>query len=230
MNSFEKVMNVRQNLKRTLNFSKKNQIFIPAPHLKLKFSRNKQKQILTQQLKIKKINNAFFAKIFALSQQKESQLLKTIILNLKEKISQNQLAIQKMSKIYTFLLHINKNVRKKKAKPVFSSNPTFHQIQQQKGIALRKTLRRELLSLNRVRLLKTERPTVLLKMKKNVFPKVSKKKTKFIKKDVFLKKILALNFLIAQLQNKSFSKQTYFLISKNAFQLEKKNGMLTESY
>ena len=81
MNSFEKVMNVRQNLKRTLNFSKKNQIFIPAPHLKLKFSRNKQKQILTQQLKIKKINNAFFAKIFALSQQKESQLLKTIILN-----------------------------------------------------------------------------------------------------------------------------------------------------
>ena len=229
INSFEKVMNVRQNFKKTLSFSKKNQRFIPAQHLKLKFSRNKQKQILTQQLKIKKINNIFLAKIFALSQQKKSQLLKKTILNLKAKIAKNQLAIQKMNKIYTFLFHVNKNVQAKKATTVFSKNTTFSKIQQQKGITLRKTLRSEFLSLNRVRFLKKERPTVLIKLKKNVFQKISTKKIKFIKKNVFIKEIIALNFLIAQLQNKSFSKKNYSLISNNAFTLEKKNGLLTEN-
>ena len=230
MNSFEKVMHVRQNFKKTLRFSKKNQRFIPAQHLKLKFSRNKQKQILTQQLKIKKINNIFLAQIFALSQQKKSQLLKKTILNLKEKVAQNQLAIQKMKKIYTFLFHVNKNVQKKKIKRVFYKKTTFHKIQQQKGILLRKTLRSKFLSLNRFRFLKTERPTVLFKLKKNVFQKVSSKKIQFIKKDVFFKELIALNFLIAQLQNKSFSKKNYSLISNKTFQFEKKNGLITENY
>ena len=165
-----------------------------------------------------------FAKLFFLSQQKNSQILEKIILNLQNKIHQNQLEIQKINKLYSFFLRLNWLPRKKiLLKKKQTNNWVFNQIQRSKEIFLRKTLKKEFLSFNRTRFFKQKRPTFLLEINKDIFPKVSKKIRKYRNQQISLKKIFHLNFLIAQLQKRNFSKQNYSLFIKFFFQLENKN-------
>ena len=114
---------MRQNSKKNFKYSQKNQSFFylktSAQHLKSKFYTNKQKQILTQKLRIKKITNTFLVKLFELSQQKKSHILQKVINNLKKKIYKNQLEMKKIDKIYAFLLRVNKSSYKKKKKHIF---------------------------------------------------------------------------------------------------------------
>ena len=201
LNTLEQIQNLRQTSSKNLKFSQKNKRFTPIQHIKVKFYTTKQKQILAQKLRIKKINTVFYAKLFELSQQKKSQLLKKLITNLQNKINKNKIEIEKINKIYAFLLLLNKKASVKKKDPKLILN----RFQQKRFSILLKQIKTQFYSLNRIRFLKNKLPIDLLKINHELFPHRSNGNERFLKKELLLTKLFQLNFLIAQLQNQSFA-------------------------
>jgi hypothetical protein len=217
INTYEKIINLRQTSESKFKFLQKNKNLTPKQYLKLKFYTKKQKQILTQKLRIKKFNLILYAKLFSLLQQKKSQFLQQLIINLEKKIEENHQKIKKINQIYKFLLSLNKSIYKKKKKTTQKSlkNNVFPRVQWKKLIILQKLLRAEFKSWNRTRFSKQKLPKFLFQINKNI-------RGSFLKKDLLLKKIFVINFLLSQTYNKSFLSKNYFLFLKLEFKLNKK--------
>ena len=217
INTYEKIINLRETSEKKFKFLQKNQNLTPKQYLKLKFYTKKQKQILTQKLRIKKFNFILYAKLFSLLQQKKSQFLQQLIINLEKKIKENRKKIKKINQIYKFLLSLNKNIYKKKTTTTQKSlkNHVFPRVQWQKLILLQKLLHAEFKSWNRTRFSKQKLPKFLFKINKNI-------RGRFLKKDLLLKKIFVINLLLAQIYKKSFLAKNYFLFSTSTSKLNKK--------
>src|SRR5690242_15225284 len=93
---------------------KAKQKFHSLKHAEIKFYTSKQKQVLASLGRAKKINSFLYIKLFQLTQQKKSQVLRKLIENLQKKIKTNKIYTQKINKIYNFLLLANQNFDRKK--------------------------------------------------------------------------------------------------------------------
>jgi hypothetical protein len=147
------------------------------------------------------MNIILYAKLFELLQQENSQLLQKFIKNIKKKIDQNQVKIQKINQLYTFLLHLNKNSYKKETKRLFLKNSIVNGLHRRKTAILQKLITKEISSFSRTKFLKQKLPMFLLKINSQLFSHQTL--GKFLKNEFLFKKILKLNFLIAKIQNKS---------------------------
>lgn len=206
INHFEKITKLRQNLKKKTKFLKKNKTFIPAPQLKFKFYTIKQKQLLSKKLRIQKINIILFAKLFELSQQKESQILKNLIQELKKKIVMNQAETKKINTMYEFLFHSNKKSFKKEKKQIFLKKLMFDRLKKQRLTLLQKVFKEEFTSLNQALVFKQKLPKFSFKNKS------------------LSKKFLYLNFLSSNFQSKNFLAKNYFLIYNFESAFDKKKN------
>ena len=221
INHFEKIIKIRQISKNKISYLKKNKIFIPAEHLKIQFYTKKQKQLLAQKLKIHKKNSIFFTKLLELSQQKESQFLKKLIQNLKTRIIKNQEEIKKINTLYEILFRLNKtNLIKKKN--IFFKKLMRNRLQKNKLNILQKYWKKEFTSLNRTKFLKQRLPIFLLKIHQSLFSSGLNAKTIFFNKSFLSKKMLHLNFLSSQIQNKNYLKKNSFLIHNLRAKSERK--------
>ena len=125
-------MILRQNTRKNFQYSKKNKNFTPTRHLKIKFYTNKQKQILAQLAKIKKKNLILSIQFFELAHKKKTKFLQKFIQNLEKEILKNRIQIQKISKIYNFLLGSIKNSDLKKRKRILKKHIAIDRIHRQK--------------------------------------------------------------------------------------------------
>lgn len=222
INTLDKVKSMREASKNKLKFLQKNKNFTPIQHIKLKFYTNKQKQILAQKLKIKKINTLLYAKLFELSQQSKSQFLQKLIFNLKKKIDKNKNEIKKINKIYTLFLILNQKQDLNKKSNYSFKKLIVTRVQRKKIIILLKLLKTQFHSLNRTRFLKRKLLTFLLKTNKNLFPSTH---AVFFKKELLLKNVLQLNFLMAQIHNQKILIKNHALLSNSKAQFEKKRNI-----
>ena len=222
INTLEKIINLRQTALKPLRSFPKHKNFSPVKHIKLKFYTNKQKQILVQKSRIKKLNIILYEKLFALSQNKKSQFLYKFIDNLKKKIEKNKIAIQQINKIYEVLLLLNKSSSVKKKDHKIFKKLIFNRLQQKKFSILLKLFKTQFSSLNRTRFLKKHFPIFLLKVNKKLLSHRSGLNAGFFKKEFLLKKILQLNFLVAQMQNKNLLTKNYSMLSNLKWELERK--------
>ena len=217
INTFEKIIKLRQNSKKKIKFLEKNQIFIPVKHLKIKFYTNKQKQILSQKLRIQKINTIWYQKLFLLSQQKNSHLLEKLIRNLKNKIFESQAQIQKINKIYAFLSGFT---CKKKSKTMVFKKLILNRLRRKKTVILQKLITKEFRTWNRARFFKQKLPVFALKINHQLFSQNPTFKNEF-----WFKNLLNLNFLVAKLQNKSFLAKKNNLNSKEKIKKNAKKAI-----
>ena len=211
INHLENLVHQHQNLKKKNCFLKKNQSFTPKQHLKFKLFTLKQKQILSQKRKIKKINTILYTKLFGLFHQKKSEVLLKVIQNLQQKIESNQRAIKKIEKLYTFLLFWNNDFSKKKKKDLFK-NSTRKKFQRQKLNLLLKEFKPEFSSLKRAL---NKNSNTIFQKKTALFLRNAMAHKPLLKRKSFLKKICHLNFLITQMQKKNRYFQNYFLYSSS---------------
>ena len=222
INTVEKNKNLRHFSKNKNKFLKKGNNFIPTQYAKINFYTKKQKQILAQKLKLQKINTVLYTKLFEIIQQRKIRFFKQWIFHLKKKINQNQIVIKKINLNYEFLLQLVKKESFKKNNNIFLKKRIISRFEQNKITILKKIIKKEFRSLNHLRFLRQKFPKFFLKFEKSISPRVSILNLRFLTKDSLLKKVLHLNFLIAELQNKNFLPRNYFLTSNFKFALKEK--------
>ena len=215
-NTLKKVVNLRK------TSLQKNKVFISKKQLRLKFYSKKQKQILSQKLRIKKINLALYARLFELTKYKEYPFLKKLTTNLKNKIDKNIQLINKLNNISAFLSVLNQNAYIDKKKNAVLNKLWIEKIKKKKIKFLQNCLKKEILSLNRTRFLRRKLPNFVFKNKKGLFSHIQQNGLKF------LTKMMQLNLVLSLLQNKSNFATNSFLITrlKTKIKIEEKKKKL----
>lgn len=228
LNTLKKIQSVRQDPRSMAKRFKAKQKFHSLKHAEIQFYTSKQKQVLASLGRAKKINSFLYIKLFQLTQQKKSQVLRKLIENLQKKIKTNKIYTQKINKIYNFLLLANQNFdRKKTQKNTYTI--AVEKIQQYKLKFVLKKLKNKTNSFQRTRILKNKLPTLLLKINENVFKKIHNYRWSFLKNEILFKKFLNLNLFFGQVGNKNWFLDNYFLMlnwnSKFCIKTQNKNLM-----
>lgn len=211
LTSMKKIMVLRQFSTKTRAYLKKNKKYIPIQNIKIKFYTSKQKQILTLISRLKKKNLVLSLKLFTLIQQKKANVLQSLIKNLQKDIFKNQIQIRKINKFYKFFTLSTRNALLIKKNSIYSKHIGFSFMQRHKFNLFWKTLKNKFNSLTQARFLRQELPLVLLNINKDVFKFTAKYNWSFLKKDVLVKKISHLNFLVSQIIKTNCLLKNYFL-------------------